>query len=126
MLSIIPKLLSPNGMALIQIRYDNNDPRFTAKTRHYARNLTTFTSYQIDEFWEMATNVGLSPAIIKLERIHNYAYFPAHRNADSNHEIDHNPDNPHYSQSRRLDVPLLGRRPDSHLHRHRALILDEG
>ena len=62
-------------MALIQIRYDNNDPRFTAKTRHYARNLTTFTSYQIDEFWEMATNVGLSPAIIKLERIHNYAYF---------------------------------------------------
>lgn len=72
---IARKLLKPDGLALIQIRYDNGQPSFFAKRRDYRRNVLTFTSYRIDEFWNIAREAGFDPACVTLEPRTNYAFF---------------------------------------------------
>jgi SAM-dependent methyltransferase len=67
--------LNDDGLGLIQIRYDNNDPRFRAKNRNYRKNVTTFNSYAIDEFWDMCAEVGFVPLAVRLNTKVNYAFF---------------------------------------------------
>ncbi len=41
-------LLAPNGVALVQIRYDDGNPAYRSKRRDYKRNAISFTSYRIE------------------------------------------------------------------------------
>jgi len=69
------ELLRPGGLGLIQIRYDDDTPRFRGKVRNYQRNAVTFTSYRIPEFWRVLLEVGFSPIAMTLQPNVNYAYF---------------------------------------------------
>jgi len=69
------KLLADNGVALIQIRYNDGSERFRPKYRDYHKNVVTFTSYGIVEFWQIVLQVGFSPLAITLGPSVNYAYF---------------------------------------------------
>ena len=68
-------LLAPNGIALIQIRYDNASKKYSPKNRNYKSNAKFFTSYTIDEFWQIASSVGFIPLSVLLNPSVNYAYF---------------------------------------------------
>ncbi|MDH3982012.1 MAG: class I SAM-dependent methyltransferase [Kiritimatiellaceae bacterium] len=74
-LKIAAELLRPEGLALIQIRYDNSNPKFAAKKRNYLGNAMTFTSYSIDEFWDVCKQSGFSPMAVQLNTDLNYAYY---------------------------------------------------
>jgi len=68
------ELLSDEGVALIQIRYDDGSDKFKPKRRDYHKNAITFTSYHLDEFWEIALDIGFKPLCISLDSS-NYAYY---------------------------------------------------
>lgn len=51
-------LLAPGGLGLIQIRYDDGSETLRPKDRDYAKNAVTFTSYRIDEYWQIARGAG--------------------------------------------------------------------
>jgi len=74
-LKIAYQLLADDGVALIQIRYDNSDTRFLTKGRDYRRNAITFTSYTLDGFWNRCQDVGLTPMYMTLDPTSNYAYY---------------------------------------------------
>jgi cyclopropane fatty-acyl-phospholipid synthase-like methyltransferase len=69
------RLLAAEGVALIQIRYDDGSPRLKAKKRNYEKNVIYFTSYNIDEFWQIAIDAGLEPLAVSLFPKAAYAYF---------------------------------------------------
>ncbi len=69
------KLLSNQSIALIQIRYDDGSNRFAPKTRDYYQNAVNFTSYKIEEFWNIANEIGFKPIAIYLKPEVNYAYY---------------------------------------------------
>jgi hypothetical protein len=69
------RLLSKDGVALIQIRYDDGSKRFAPKRRSYHSNVVTFTSYGIVEFWETTLKVGFRPLAISLDPSVGYAYY---------------------------------------------------
>ncbi|MEI9478643.1 MAG: class I SAM-dependent methyltransferase [Deltaproteobacteria bacterium] len=75
------KLLRDKGLALIQIRYDSGAKRFRPKRRDYHKNMITFTSYGIDEFWEIVRQIGFKPLAVTLETSTHYAYFCLQKNA---------------------------------------------
>ncbi|NEO40885.1 MAG: class I SAM-dependent methyltransferase [Moorea sp. SIOASIH] len=68
------QLLSDQGVALIQIRYDDGSEKFKPKLRDYHQNAITFTSYHLDEFWDIAMSIGFKPLCITLGSS-CYAYF---------------------------------------------------
>lgn len=68
-------LLGDGGVALIQIRYDDGSPRLKAKKSNYEKNVVTFTSYEIHEFWQIAIDVGMEPLAVSLDPKVAYAYF---------------------------------------------------
>ena len=72
-------LLKDRGLAIIQIRYDGKKV-YKPKTRDYKANVITFTSYGIDEFWNILKNVGFEPLCIELQPNNNYAYFFVRKN----------------------------------------------
>jgi 2-polyprenyl-3-methyl-5-hydroxy-6-metoxy-1,4-benzoquinol methylase len=74
-LNIAHKLLKDEGIALIQIRYDNLNRRFLSKKRDYSKHAITFTSYTLDEFWESCLVAGFNPMYISLNPKTNYAYY---------------------------------------------------
>ena len=74
-LKIIYQILDNNGIALIQIRYDNGSSLFRDKKINYTKNVATFTSYKIDEFWDLLIELGFSPLLCKLNTENNYAYY---------------------------------------------------
>jgi len=69
------RLLADEGVALIQIRYDDGSPQLKAKKRNYEKNVVTFTSYDIHEFWQIAIDVGMVPLAVNLNPKVAYAYF---------------------------------------------------
>ncbi len=75
------KLLRDKGLALIQIRYDSGAKRFRPKRRDYQKNVITFTSYGIDEFWEIVRQIGFRPLAVTLETSTHYAYFYLQKSA---------------------------------------------
>lgn len=74
-LSQMWQLLCDSGVALIQIRYDDLSATFSAKTDNYSQNALTFTSYRVEEFWQICEEIGFQPLFIRLLPRTNYAYF---------------------------------------------------
>jgi hypothetical protein len=74
------KMLVENGTALLQIRYDDGRREYRPKRRDYSRNVVTFTSYNLGEFWEICVKIGFTPLAITLNPDINYAYFFLQKN----------------------------------------------
>jgi hypothetical protein len=76
---IAERLLVNGGMAFIQVKYHNADPRTRGHTRNYRRNLANMTTFGIDEFWLQSQDCGLTPRLISLvprNRLDSrYAYY---------------------------------------------------
>lgn len=68
-------ILKSGGLALIQTRYDNADPKFKSKNSNYSENVITFTSYTLDEFWGYLLKAGFIPLAVKLDPDVNYAFY---------------------------------------------------
>jgi cyclopropane fatty-acyl-phospholipid synthase-like methyltransferase len=69
------ELLADGGVALIQTRYDDGNPYYAPKTRDYWANAVVFTSYRIEEFWQVATDAGFHPLAVVLRPATNYAFY---------------------------------------------------
>ncbi len=74
-LKLAYSILRNKGIALVQIRYDNGRKKYKPKKHNYKKNVITFTSYKIEEFWDICNQVGLTPIYIHLDPSINYAYF---------------------------------------------------
>jgi SAM-dependent methyltransferase len=78
-LRIAASLLRPGGLALVQMKYHGTDWRPRRYKRNYRRYLSTMTTFGIDEFWNLATECGLTPRLVTLvPRNHldtRYAYY---------------------------------------------------
>lgn len=80
-LKIAYQLLKEKGMALIQIKYSTRSSNTQSKRWDYHKNLTSMTTYPIEEFWSLAEECGFKPQAIKLVPIaalvddERYAYF---------------------------------------------------
>ncbi len=72
---LVKEILVDNGLALIQIRYDNEKYKYRPKYTRYKQNALSFTSYKIDEFWTIIEKCGLRPLYIELNPEINYAYY---------------------------------------------------
>lgn len=68
-------LLRSSSLAILQIRYDDNTNKFKSKKNNYVKNAIYFTSYKIDEFWNITQSIGFTPLYVKLNPEVNYAYF---------------------------------------------------
>ncbi|WP_326566129.1 class I SAM-dependent methyltransferase [Amycolatopsis rhabdoformis] len=79
LLRIAQQLLTPEGLAMIQIKYDPGTWRTGPRRRSYRSGLAEMTTYGIDAFWETATRCGLTPLAVHLvpknELDARYAYF---------------------------------------------------
>jgi SAM-dependent methyltransferase len=74
-LSILHQLLAPGGMAIVQTRYDDGSEELGCKDRDYQRNVITFTSYTIADFWHACGCAGFRPASVVLHPEPCYAYY---------------------------------------------------
>jgi hypothetical protein len=80
-LSIVADLLTPSGLAFIQIKYRDLTLDSQPYRRDYAKNMANMTTYRIEEFWIDAEACGFRPQAIILEprqplvRDRRYAYF---------------------------------------------------
>jgi hypothetical protein len=68
-------LLKDEGVAIIQIRYDDGSDILKSKQRDYARNAITFTSYPVHEYWQIALESGFTPLAVILDTEPCYAYY---------------------------------------------------
>ena len=79
-LGIAHQLLAPGGMAIVQIKY-NDDWKTRSRMWDYAKNLAWHATYRIDEFWQAAERRGFIPKMVTLVPTQtqindrNYAYF---------------------------------------------------
>lgn len=80
-LEIIHDCLSPDGIAVVQIKYVKKSWATKPKRFGYRRNYPLLTAYEMDEFWIEAQRRGFTPECIKLIPRHpvngdgDYAYF---------------------------------------------------
>ncbi|SFB56754.1 Methyltransferase domain-containing protein [Amycolatopsis marina] len=79
LLHIARDLLTPGGLALIQIKYDDGRWLSRPRRREYRRELAGMTTYRIPAFWQLVERCGLTPVSIELvprnELDERYAYF---------------------------------------------------
>lgn len=69
-------LLRPDGLALIQTRYDDGSEHVQCKTGDYNdKSAVTFTSFRVDEFWAMTQAAGFEPLYVTLKPESLYAYY---------------------------------------------------
>lgn len=68
------ELLAPAGLALIQIRYDEGSERSRQQRVDYYRHSSRFTSFRIEEFWELAGRIGFRPLYVSLIPKESYEY----------------------------------------------------
>ena len=54
---------------------DSDSKYYKPKRRNYDKNVITFTSYYIHEFWEICLQIGFKPLSIILEPQTHYAYY---------------------------------------------------
>jgi SAM-dependent methyltransferase len=79
-LRIAHQLVAPGGMAIVQIKY-NDDWRSSSRMWDYAKNLSWNATYRIEEFWQAAERCGFIPKMVTLVPMQsqindrNYAYF---------------------------------------------------
>jgi hypothetical protein len=69
------EMLACNGIAIIQIRYEDGEIRYESQHKDYSKNVVVFTSYTIEEFWQIVKNIGFIPVSLYLEPKTNYAYY---------------------------------------------------
>lgn len=69
------QLLRADGVALIQTRFDDQSELFRPKSFDYARNVTYFMSYPIDEYWTITSEIGFRPLAVVLNPKVNYAFY---------------------------------------------------
>jgi hypothetical protein len=69
------QLLADKGLAIIQTRYDDGSPAFAPKSRDYRSNAIVFTSYKVDEFWQIAADAGFRPLAVVLRPATCYAFY---------------------------------------------------
>jgi SAM-dependent methyltransferase len=80
-LEIARDLLTPGGLAMINIKYKKDSWVTKPKRFGYRRNFPVITSYAIDEFWTEAERRGLQPKALTLVPYQpingngDYAYF---------------------------------------------------
>lgn len=65
-LRIAELMLVPGGVAFVQMKYHTTDWRPRPYKRNYYRNLSTMTTFGIDEFWALAQESGLTPRLVSL------------------------------------------------------------
>lgn len=86
LLRIARELLSPGGLALIQIKYDDSRWWTKPRRRAYRSGLAEMTTYPIASFWQIAVKCGLKPESVELvpknELDERYAYFLLSKNVD--------------------------------------------
>lgn len=79
LLRIARDLIAPDGLALIQIKYDVGRWSTKPRRRAYRSGLAEMTTYPIASFWELAVACGLQPEAVQLvpknELDERYAYF---------------------------------------------------
>jgi SAM-dependent methyltransferase len=66
LLHIVSELLSPGGLAIIQIKYDEGRLNTASRRWSYGRNLSWNATYRIADFWRAAEKCGLRPKAISL------------------------------------------------------------
>lgn len=69
------EMLREDGLAIIQIRYCGKEEDYASKEEDYIKNFVTFTSYEIDEFWNDCVLAGFEPLSVRLVPKTNYAFF---------------------------------------------------
>ncbi|OXM70718.1 SAM-dependent methyltransferase [Amycolatopsis sp. KNN50.9b] len=78
-LRLAHRMLSPGGLALIQIKYDEGRWVTRPRRRSYRTGPSQMTTYAIPEFWQLAARVGFRPEAIELvpenELDKRYAYY---------------------------------------------------
>ena len=60
------ELLAAGGVALIQFRYSERSPLPRLRVPRYATRLAQMTRFTIEEFWQAAERIGLTPRYITL------------------------------------------------------------
>jgi hypothetical protein len=60
-LRAVADVAAPGALGCVQIRYDDGTPKYLPKQDDYFAKHVTFTSYQLDEFWDLLKSVGLQP-----------------------------------------------------------------
>ncbi|MDQ0382009.1 hypothetical protein [Amycolatopsis thermophila] len=63
---IAQDLLTPGGLALIRIKYDDGRMRSPPRAWSYKTGVASMTSYRIPDFWQLAQRCGLTPEAIEL------------------------------------------------------------
>ena len=80
-LKIAHSLLAPEGLMMVQVKYNEGDWKTRSKGWAYAKNLAWNATYRIEEFWQAAERCGFTPKMITLMPKQplvndgNYAYF---------------------------------------------------
>jgi hypothetical protein len=75
-LRAVAEVAAPGALGCVQIRYDDGTPKYSQKQEDYFAKHVTFTSYQLDEFWDLLTGAGLKPlAISAVNSKVNYATY---------------------------------------------------
>ncbi|WP_420450888.1 methyltransferase domain-containing protein [Ilumatobacter sp.] len=81
-LEVIHEVTAPHALGVVQIRYDNDDPRFRpiGSLDEYRERHITANSYKIDEFWALANETGFDVLFVRSINVQiNYATFHLRR-----------------------------------------------
>jgi len=77
-LRVMRLLLRPGGMLLIQVRFDNGDPKYKSadpEEPYSDLNMLTRCSWRIEDFWKELTSKGFDPTVVKIEERSNYVWY---------------------------------------------------
>lgn len=90
-LRIARELLAPDGIALIQVKYDDGDWTTRSRRRSYTTSVADMTTYPISSFWQMAAACGFTPEMVHLvpknELDERYAYFALTNDSSATREV---------------------------------------
>jgi hypothetical protein len=78
---IAQQLQRTDGFALIQTRIDDGTDRLQPKTANYRENATFFTSYRVEEFWEILVDAELEPLANVIWTEPRYAFYLARKSS---------------------------------------------
>ncbi|MCP4601916.1 MAG: class I SAM-dependent methyltransferase [Proteobacteria bacterium] len=73
--TIAHRILKEDGLAIIHIRYDDGTEKYRPKKDNYKANVLFFTSFRIEEYWQIAKEVGFQPLSVILDPKSNGAYY---------------------------------------------------
>lgn len=83
LLQIAHRMLSPGGLACVQIKYSDGSWATRPRRWGYRSAIAGMTAYRIEEFWDLAARIGFVPELVELrprdELDERYAYFTLRR-----------------------------------------------